>query len=143
MIFSFSGRTFVIGVVGKVVLKISIWIIRFLVWGGELLTFSITILNVKVVDWVGVLVFFIIIVILCLFFWGVFLFRICLVIISFFVEILKLLEFVEIWYLNGFWFFGFFIRFRLWLVVFVIRFIILVFIGMFFLMYLVKFVGVK
>lgn len=141
--FLFSGRTFVIGVVGKVVLKISIWIIRFLVWGGELLTFSITILNVKVVDWVGVSVFFIIIVILCLFFWGVFLFRICLVIISFFVEILKLLEFVEIWYLNGFWFFGFFIRFRLWLVVFVIRFIILVFIGMFFLMYLVKFVGVK
>lgn len=141
--FLFSGRTFVIGVVGKVVLKISIWIIRFLVWGGESLTFSITILNVKVVDWVGVLVFFIIIVILCLFFWGVFLFRICLVIISFFVVILKLLEFVEIWYLNGFWFFGFFIRFRLWLVVFVIRFIILVFIGMFFLMYLVKFVGVK
>lgn len=141
--FSFSGRTFVIGVVGKVVLKILIWIIRFLVWGGELLTFSITILNVKVVDWVGVSVFFIIIVILCLFFWGVFLFRICLVIISFFVEILKLLEFVEIWYLNGFWFFGFFIRFRFWLVVFVIRFIILVFIGMFFLMYLVKFVGVK
>lgn len=141
--FLFSGRTFVIGVVGKVVLNISIWIIRFLVWGGELLTFSITILNVKVVDWVGVLVFFIIIVILCLFFWGVFLFRICLVIISFFVVILKLLEFVEIWYLNGFWFFGFFIRFRFWLVVFVIRFIILVFIGMFFLMYLVKFVGVK
>lgn len=141
--FLFSGRTFVIGVVGKVVLNISIWIIRFLVWGGELLTFSITILNVKVVDWVGVSVFFIIIVILCLFFWGVFLFRICLVIISFFVEILKLLEFVEIWYLNGFWFFGFFIRFRFWLVVFVIRFIILVFIGMFFLMYLVKFVGVK
>lgn len=141
--FSFSGRTFVIGVVGKVVLKILIWIIRFLVWGGELLTFLITILNVKVDDWVGVSVFFIITVILCLFFWGVFLFRICLVIISFFVEILKLLEFVEIWYLNGFWFFGCFIRFRLWLVVFVIRFIILVFIGMFFLMYLVKFVGVK